>query len=135
MKLHPLILGVIGVAVLAPGAIGAVNREVSSGHHTKHHGVSASRVRAKTGETGLKPSAPTAPLYIYQPAPLEVPAVDPSYACASAATDCSPGEACEIWGVNCDQVGAAGATSADASGGAGSTDETGAGTTPDATGQ
>jgi hypothetical protein len=135
MKLHPLILGVIGAAALASGAIGAVDREVSSGHQTKHHGVSASRVRTKTGKTGLKPSAPSVPLSIYQPAPLEVPAVHPSYTCASAATDCSPGEACEIWGVNCDQLGAAGATSADTSGGAGSTDRASADTTPDPTGK
>jgi hypothetical protein len=135
MKLHPLILGVIGAAVVAPGAIGAVAREVNAGHQTKHHGVSASRVRTKTRETGSKPSAPSVPLYIYQSAPLAVSAVDPSYACASTATDCSPGEACEIWGVSCDQIGAAGATSAETSGGAGSTDQTAAGTTPDATGQ
>jgi hypothetical protein len=113
MKINSLILSVVGAVVLAPGAMGAADPAVNSGHQTNHHGVSATQVRTKTGRTKVTPTAPSLPLYVYQPAPLEVPAVDPSYACASAMTDCTAQEACELWGMNCDQTGAPVVTSAD----------------------
>jgi hypothetical protein len=113
MKIHPLILGVVVAAALAPGAMGAADRAMSPGHQTKDHGASATQVLTKTGRTEVKPTAPSLPLYIYQPGPLQVPAVDPSYECASAMTDCTAQEACELWGSNCNQIGAPLVTSAE----------------------
>jgi hypothetical protein len=104
MKLQPLIVGVVGAVVLAPGAIGAVDRAVGTGQVTKHPGISASHGRTKAGGSLLKLTVPSVPLYVYQPAPLEVPAVDPAYACATEAIDCELQEACDLWGVSCDQI-------------------------------
>jgi hypothetical protein len=114
--------------------MGAVDREVSSGHQAKHQGGSAVHVRRRPGRARVTPDAPSAPLYVYQPAPLQVPAIDPSYACVSDATDCTPQQACDLWGMNYDQLAAPVGTSADGALDASSTGPTAAADASTATG-
>jgi hypothetical protein len=124
MKVKSVIVtSVIALGVFAPTALGALDWEatVSTKHVKSHHAVTTAKSKTGKSKTAAKAAVPRPPIYIYAPGPVQAPAgavVDPTTECTTYGNDCTDQQACEYWGMNCDQVGdQSGAQTADPSAG------------------
>ena len=108
----PMFIAATGVAaaLVVPMASGSIDRSLpwaatgqgQSIHHKQLSKTLKSGISTATKTKG-KGGKPTGVVYIYVPAPplssvMPMPYVDD---CLSSATDCTPQELCDIWGMNC----------------------------------